>query len=669
MSRSVLWVMLAMLVCGPAFAADVEETATVMDEVVVTATRQLEAVSKVPANVTVVTAEEIDRSAAQSVPELLRSVPGVLVNDIAGNGRNYTVDLRGFGETGGLNTLVLVDGRRINQADLSGVDWSLIPKARVERIEIVRGSRGSVLYGENATGGVINIITKKGSQTPTASATLLAGSYDTYQGDVFTGGAIKDLSIAVNGHYQETDGYRDNSDTETKDLGMNLKYDVSERLFLNVSGGYHDDESSLPGALKKSELDSGISRRDTVHPDDYADTEDWYLQGGFQYFFNDDSYLEASTASRSRDWDSFSFFDGGTYDSSTDIDTLSFSPQLVLNEELFGYATNILLGFDYEKTEENVKNVLDVPAFPIYSSTDFFDFSRDNYGYFGHVEIALTDALAISGGLRKNRAEFDFKHKNAGTSVSKTIDEDLYTVGVNYRLLKNASVYASYARSSRFPVLDEFFSFTDNSVNIELDAQRSDDFEVGARFQLDSGFTFGVNLFRIETEKELFYNPSGGAYGYGGNENFDGDTIRQGIEISASKAIYDVFLTGSYTYYDTEIDGGQYDGQDFPGVPEHQATLGIQKTFGNRIQLGLNGTYVGERRFISDFANNQDKLEDYFYLTSKLSYLLEQGSVYLAVHNLLDEEYSEYGVLSMSGERAFYPSPELNFVAGVNLRF
>ena len=666
----VLWVVVTvLLVSGQVFAVEDEKSAIVMDEVVVTATRQLEEVSRVPANVTVVTAEEIDRSAAQNIPELLRSVPGVLVNDIAGNGRNYTVDLRGFGETGGLNTLVLVDGRRINQADLSGVDWSLIPKARVERIEIVRGSRGSVLYGANATSGVINIITKKGRQIAVFAGSLLAGSYETFQADASAGGEVDGLSIAVNGHYRETDGYRDNSDTETKDLGTTLEYDVSEDLVLKLSGGYHDDESSLPGALKKSELDSGISRKDTVHPEDYADTEDWYLQGGFQYFFNDDSYFEASAASRSRDWDSFSFFDGGTYDSSTDIDTLSFSPQLVLNENLFGHAANILLGFDYEKTEEDVINALDFPAFPSWSSTEFFEFSRDNYGYFGHVDISLTDRLAVSGGIRNNRAEFDFKHKNAGTFVSKTIDEDLYTVGVNYRLLKNSSIYASYTKSSRFPVLDEFFSFTDNLVNIDLVAQTSDDLEAGARFQLESGLSFGVNLFRIETEKELFYNPSGGSFGYGGNENFDGDTIRQGIELSASKSIYDILLTGSYTFYDTEIDGGQYDGKDFPGVPEHQATLGVQKTFGSRVQLGLNGTYVGERRFISDFENNQDKLDDYFYLTSKLSYLLDQGSVYLAVNNLLDEEYSEYGVLSMSGERAFYPSPEINFVAGIDFRF
>ena len=325
MYRSLMLVLLGLCVAGPSFAVDAEPSMVVMDEVVVTATRQEEPLSSIPASVTVITEEEVDQSAAQNVPELLRSVPGVLVNDIAGNGRNYTVDLRGFGETGSLNTLVLVDGRRINQADLSGVDWALIPKSRVERIEIVRGSRGSVLYGENATSGVINIITKKGSQVPTVTGGLLAGSYETFQGNASVGGVINDLSIAINSNYRTTEGYRDNSDVEAKDFAMNLEYDVSEQLLLKLSGGYHDDESSLPGALKKSELDSGISRRDTVHPDDYADTEDWYLKGGLQYFLNSDSYFEASVASRSRDWDSFAFFDGGTYDSSTDIDSNALS--------------------------------------------------------------------------------------------------------------------------------------------------------------------------------------------------------------------------------------------------------------------------------------------------------------------------------------------------------
>jgi iron complex outermembrane recepter protein len=133
-----------------------------MDEVVVTASRFQEEIKTIPANVTVINTENIKNSTARNIPDLLRSQVGVHVNDITGNGRSFSVDLRGCGIAATTNTLVLVDGRRINQPDLSGTDWSLISLDRVERIEIIRGGRGSVLYGDNASGGVINIITKQG---------------------------------------------------------------------------------------------------------------------------------------------------------------------------------------------------------------------------------------------------------------------------------------------------------------------------------------------------------------------------------------------------------------------------------------------------------------------------------------------------------------------------
>ena len=94
------------------------------------------------------------------------------------------MDIRGFGETGPLNTLVLVDGRRVNEIDLSGVDWTQIPLDQVERIEIVRGS-GSVLYGDNAVGGVINIITKKPEKPLSARVEGVIGSYHSEQRECF----------------------------------------------------------------------------------------------------------------------------------------------------------------------------------------------------------------------------------------------------------------------------------------------------------------------------------------------------------------------------------------------------------------------------------------------------------------------------------------------------
>ncbi len=661
MLRSLLMVAMVVLMGFPELATAAELPPVVMDEVVVTATRQEERLATVPANVTVVNAEDITRSAAETVPELLRSVAGVLVNDIAGNGRNYTVDLRGFGETASMNTLVLIDGRRINQADLSGVDWSLIPKDRVERIEIVRGSRGSVLYGDNATGGVINIITKTGTRDVLVAGSLAAGSYSTYLGNLFASGAVSDLSIAVNGNYRSADGYRDNSDTLAKDAGLNLTYEVSDRLSLDLSGGYHKDDTSLPGALTKSELDSGISRKASMHPDDYADVKDRYVQGGLRFFLTGNSYLEVEASKRKRESDFFSFFDAGEYTGNTEIDTKAFSPQLVLNEQLFGYDTKVLLGYDYEKSDEDILNESIYFGFPSKAS---YEMSKETHGYFAHADLALTERLMASGGGRRDRAKFKFRPRDAGSSESNSLDEDLYTLGASYRFTSNSSVYISYARSFRYPALDEMFNFFDNSVNSSLDAQTSDDIELGLRYRFESGLAVGVNFFRVVTQHEIFYNPATFT-----NENLDGDSIRRGVELTVEQRVFDILLSGSYTFRDTEIDGGMYDGKELPNVPKHQWTLGALKTFGDHLQLGLNGTYIGERRFISDFDNSHGKQEDYFYLTGKLAYLLDNGSMYLTVKNILDQEYAEYGALNFMGEEGFYPSPGVNFLAGLTFSF
>ena len=155
-----------MMTCGSfgqvfAEAEEEEEVAVELKEVVVTATRDWEEERKVPYNVSVITEADIRRSNAQNVADVLRTVAGVFVSDWTANRKSVTVDIRGFGEAGPSNSLVLVDGRRVNQIDLSGTDWTQIPLDQVERIEVIRGG-GNVLYGDNAVGGVVNIITKKG---------------------------------------------------------------------------------------------------------------------------------------------------------------------------------------------------------------------------------------------------------------------------------------------------------------------------------------------------------------------------------------------------------------------------------------------------------------------------------------------------------------------------
>jgi iron complex outermembrane receptor protein len=632
---------------------------TTMEEVVVTATRQEEKISSVPANVTVINETDIKNSTAYDVPDLLRSQVGVLVNDIAGNRRSYTVDLRAFGETAPLNTLVLVDGRRINQTDLSGSDWSLIPLDRIKKIEIIRGGRGSVLYGDNAAGGVINIITKEGEAFK-IGAEINSGSYDTFKESIFASGTQNKLSYAFSLSFLLSDGYRDNSDTSAKDLGLNLGYYQNDMVKWNLSSGYHKDSTGLPGAIKASDFAAGVSRTDSLHPDDYADVEDWYVKGGPEILFLSDSKFKIDISYRKRNFLSFSSFDAGNFTGDTNIKTTTVSPQLVFREKVWGVDNRLVVGFDYTDVVEDISNNSIFLGTP---STGKFELKKKNYGYYIHDEISPWDKLAISGGYRYDRAKFNFKPSNPD---SKTMSEDLFTAGVNYKFYQNSSIYFSFARSFRYPVLDEIFNFFTNTIDTTLVPQTSDNYEFGIRHHFTPTFYTNVNFFRINTKNELFYNPTAFA-----NENYDGKTRRDGVEISLSKTFEKITISGNYSYTDATFTGGQFENNNVPNIPNNKAALSGLFTLGKGFSLNVDAVYVGERPLISDFSNAFEDQEDYLIVNTKLKYQWKEITAFLNINNITDEEYSEYGGISTFPitEPGFFPSPKINFLAGVTIDY
>jgi iron complex outermembrane receptor protein len=631
-----------------------------LEEVVVTATRYEEQPSKVPANITVITEKDIKNSSAQNIPELLRTEIGIQVNDITGNRRNYTVDLRGFGETAPFNTLVLVDGRRINQPDLSGVDWTEIPLERVKRIEIIRGGIGSILYGDNATGGVINIITKEGD-TFKSGGELSAGSYGTFKGGAYLNGSSNGLSISLTGNYLTSDGYRDNSSTEAKDVGLNASYTPKDFIKLYFSTGYHKDNTGLPGALKESDFAAGASRTDSKYPDDYMDVEDYYFKFVPEVSFLDDNIFKIDTSFRKRAFLSFSSGDFGNFLGDSEIKTVIVSPQILFNNTI-GVAKNTLtLGVDYVKADNDIVNR---SLFFGVSSIGLFDLQKKNYGYYLHDEINILDRLYLSGGYRYDRAEFTFNPSTFNEEID--MHKDLFTAGINYTFYKKSYIYLSFSRSFRYPLLDELYSFFTNTVNTDLVPQSTDDYEVGIRHYFTDDIYAHLNFFRIDTDKEIFFNPI--TYT---NENMDGKTRRDGIEISFFvKPIEWLTLRAGYTCLDAEIKEGTFKGKEVPNVPKHKVSMDVVTFLGRGFTFALNGVYVGERPFISDFSNDFGDQESYLVLNSKINYHWKYLNAFLNINNLTNTKYSEFGVIGgFPIEKAFYPSPRINFLAGVTIDF
>ncbi len=635
------------------------EQAVDLGEVISTASRYEELVESVPANVTVIKAEDIRKSTARNIPDLLRSQVGVFVNDITGNGRSFSVDIRGFGAamTAQTNTLVLIDGRRVNQPDLSGTDWSLISLDRIERIEVIRGGRGSVLYGDNATGGVINIITKsgKGLEGFQAKADVMAGSYDTFDASASASGSTQKASYALSARYSDSEGYRDNSETEFKDIGGNAAWYAADWLEINFSGDYHKDNAGLPGSILRSDFAKGVSRTDSLTPDNFADVEDYYFKAGPQAYFWNNSVFRADASYRKRSSVFDISFTGGNFVGDTDIETNAFAPQVVFKEKIFGKENSLTIGFDYEKATEDILNT---SVFFGTASVGDFELEKESTGYYIQDEFKPVEAVALSAGARYDRARFEF---DPGRPDHVTMDETAYNAGASCNFHKKSYVYFGYSKSFRYPVLDEFFNFSTNTVNTNLDAQTSDDYEVGARHYFSETFFADVNFFLLDTENEIFYNTVTFA-----NENLDGDTRRQGVELTLAKEFERMKLKATYSYTDAEIRGGQYSGEHIPNVPEHKASFDSEFELGAGFLLALTGIYVGERPFDSDFANQFDDQDDYFLLNAKILYKWKNFTPFVNLNNITNEEYSEYGVLGgFPTEEAFYPSPKFNFMVGI----
>jgi iron complex outermembrane receptor protein len=632
--------------------------AAAMEEVVVTAPRYREEIYSVPANVTVITESDIKNSTAINIPELLRSQEGIQVTDVTGNNRTYTVDLRGFGDTAGSNTLVLIDGRRVTQADLSGTDWTQIPLDRVKRIEIVRGGSGSVFYGDNASGGVVNIITKEGEEETRYGADVSAGSYRTFHPSAYVEGTEKALSFAFTGGYLTSNGYRLNSGTDAKDVGASLKYNLSDVMKIYLSSGYHRDETGMPGALTESDLSSGKSRMDSVEPNNYANTEDYYFSGGAETYFWGDSLFKLEASFRQRDALSYYSYSGGNFTGDTGLKNVSLSPQVLLQHKIAGRFNNRLtFGMDYQYAKEEIE---DNSLFFGSRSIGNYDLKKSDYGYYVHDKVDLTGDLSISAGYRYDRAEFSF---SPGTPNQSDDTEYAVTAGANYNFLKQSQVYFNYSRSFRYPLLDEQFSFETNTVT-PLQPQVSQDYELGAKHYITPKLRGSINIFQMDTRDEIIYNP----YSYS-NENLDGKTHRDGIEASVNwQALDFVSFFATYTYLiKARVDGGQFDGKWIPGVPQHSASVGTLVSFTKSFTMGIDGVYVGSRPFSGDPGNQVSDQDSYYVINAKLQYRWNNLKAYLNLNNITDVKYSEYGVLSVSPtvEKAFYPSPEMNFLLGL----
>jgi iron complex outermembrane receptor protein len=640
-----------------------QEKEVTLEEVVITGTRDVQEIRKIPANVTVITREEIEQSTAQTVIDVMRSEVGVVVRDFYGTGKTASADVRGFGETAPLNTLVLVDGRRVNEIDLSGVDWTQIPLDQIERIEIVRGS-GSVLYGDNAVGGVINIITKKPEKALSAKVEGVLGSYHLNRESVLVSGKLGSFSAILNADYNATKGYREDGFLRAKDIGGKFNYEINQNISFNLSGSFHKDDAGLPGGLTEADIDN-LGRRATLTPDNQASTEDEYGALGTKVKLWDWGRMEMDLSFRNRVVENFLDFPSSfyTYQDQRNLRTWGITPRYILDKSLWNFSNKFTLGLDFYKGDSVVDSQTIFSGFP---SSNRSVIKKTSTGLYFLDEFSPLTNLILSLGCRYEWVIYDIFQRTPRAEDKTGLGEPAYNFSIDYLFGKKSSAFFSVKRSFRFPVSDELILvFPTFKVNPLIEPQTGFHYEAGVRHSFTDQIEANLTLFWIDLQNEIFLNPATFT-----NENYP-KTRRYGFEVGVKATPLEwLSVWGNFGYIIPLLRGGSFPGNDIPGVPRLKGSLGANIHLWKGFQLDGIANFIGSSYLISDFANQVEKLDWYYTVDAKLSYTWKGLKAFVGVNNLFNQKYSEWAATNAAGTtQLFYPSPERNFLGGISYTF
>jgi len=647
-----------------------------LDNIVVTATRTEVSLQETPANITVITSDEMEQKGAMTLIDVFKEEPSISTKSYSGTVKQSSIDIRGYGEASPQNVLFLIDGRRVNNVDISGADLAQIPVSMIERVEIYRGS-ASVMFGDNASAGAVNIILKKGEGRPNITAKMLAGNYNTFAPSLSVSGGSKKFSYFLLSSSYDSDGYRENQNLQMKDIFGNFSVDPFRNLTLNLKAGHHKDRYGMPGAVLWQNLINGTAKRtDASTPDDNASTEDNFVDLEAVVKLQEDVKLSIGGSYRNRHNASY-FYSSGVFfgfpwvsesQGMGRLQTYGFTPKIVVDKPLYQRKNTFTMGFDYYKSPTTLDSSGGFTFFGVTTpSQTLADITKTDYGVYANEKFYPFDNLILDIGYRVHKAAYDSAYRDYVTPALSTAyrthdQKEAFRASINYLFSKTGNAFITYAKGFRFPSTDELVNTQTGVITAGLRPQTGREINVGARWNPFERFGGSLNFFQSKNDNEIFYNPFTFA-----NANYE-KTRRQGIEAQMNFFVMkDIKLGIGYSYTEAKFDGRQLinnadvDGNDIPLVPKNKFSSNISYSF-NSFVANLIAVYTGDRYAISDQLNDHRKLPGYTIFDLNISYKYKALEALFGIKNLTNTKYSEFGVASTTSSRInLYPSPERNY--------
>lgn len=613
-----------------AFAAADTDLA-VDDEFIVSATRSASVDLPVATDIAVITQEDIEISGVQKLSDLLRTQAGLQIQDLDGSGgRNVTIGTRGFSSNAANNTLVLVDGRKLNNPTLATANLNSVSLRDIERIEIVRGSAG-VLFGDQAVGGVINIITKKhDSEDLSGNLIIGAGNLATRSVSGAIGKRLESgLGFRVSIDHRQSDNFRDNNESDVTSYLVNLNY-AFDNAELFVESQRINDNLRLPGALSEAQVAQNPEQTNT--PDDFSDNRSRIQRLGGSIQLAEGWRLLGEYSTRKEEVEGFAF--GSAREQETKVD--NFSPRIVGNFAMPAGKATLTAGLDWVKSD---------------FSRAFVDSEqRINAQYLQFVYL-LDQGVTLSLGARSSEVE----DTNVLANSSQEDELEAFEAGLSYAATEKLRLFARYADAFRFANIDEN-GFTLPTVEF-LRPQKSESYEGGIEWRGDN-VDAKLSYYQMDLVDELAYD-SGvvvpGSIFTGANVNLP-KSERDGVLMDLEYRLQsDITLRLNYAYIDATTVSGSFAGNAVPYVAEHSANAALIYQVSDNWSLFVDADYTGDRYRISDDANAAGKLGSYTLVNINVGWQKAQWRANLRVNNIADRDYANF-------ESVFgvYPQPGTN---------
>ncbi|MGR8918672.1 MAG: TonB-dependent receptor family protein [Gammaproteobacteria bacterium] len=650
------------------------------EEILVTATRVERDPLTTPFAISTVDKDDVQRRQLLGLDESLSRVPGLYFSNRYNYSRDLRISIRGFGARSnfGVRGLrVYIDGIPSTAPDgqtaLDDLDLS-----NVERVEVIRGP-ASALYGASA-GGVINIFTEEGPETPFAEGGFSFGEYEFNRYLFKAGGQHGQLNYYLNGSYLNFDGYRDHSNVEQGNVNGKFSYTFGDgsvgRIILRA---VDSPEAEDAGGLLASEVmaDRRAARDRNVALDAGESVDErklglsWRKQWGVHtldlrnyYIWRDfDAKLPlppfAGTGIVQFDRE---FFGGGAQYSNV--------------TPLFGRDNRVTLGVDVDSQDDDRQRFdnLNGARGPLQFDQDE---EADTVGVYLQDEFQLTEQVGVQAALRYDSIDFEIDDRflaNGDQSAKLEFDEINWMIGAVYSHTPALNLYGNYATAFETPTFTEFANPAQNGTLggfANVAPQRTRGFEVGLKGLVAERVRYELAYYDMNVEDEVTAVANVGGRAFFRNA----DTDRRGVELGVvAELLAGLDFTATYTYSDFEFDrftsNPPAEGQTLPGVPEHYAFFELDYRHDSGFWAKWDLAHVG-----SIYADNLNTTEVDSYEVSNLfigwDFKLDRltFSPNLGIANLFDENYNQEIRIQAFGGRYFEPAPDRNVFGGLRVRY